>query len=114
MKDAEKFGVCASEASEEDFPVGNGAKAQLQAIVQKFGLSPKRAEALQEYVSRDGLVYVLEKAAIVRSRPRRTVKAGIGGGVTPSGYHPQRRGLRTTSTVQPSNASAHANQSLAL
>jgi len=70
VKNAEKFGVSPSEASEEGVQVSDEARAQLEAVAQEFGLSAKQAEALHEYAKRDGLEYVLEKAAIVRSRPR--------------------------------------------
>jgi plasmid replication initiation protein len=70
LKNAEKFGVSSSETSEEDVEVSGEVQAQLEAIAQEFGLSARQAEALQEYVKRDGLEYVLEKAAVVRSRPR--------------------------------------------
>jgi hypothetical protein len=70
VKKAQKFGVSPSETSEEGVQVSGEVQAQLEAIAQEFGLSGRQVEALHEYVKRDGLEYVLEKAAIVCSRPR--------------------------------------------
>src|SRR5271166_5228798 len=45
-------------------------RAQIDKISAEFTLSAKQADALGDYVARDGIVYVLEKAEIVRSKPR--------------------------------------------
>jgi hypothetical protein len=70
VKNAEKFGVSLTEPFEETTEIDAEAQAKLDVIAQEFGLSTKQSAALHEYVSRDGLEYVLEKADIVRSRPR--------------------------------------------
>jgi hypothetical protein len=45
-------------------------RAQIDKISAEFALSAKQADALVDYVARDGIGYVLEKAEIVRSKPR--------------------------------------------
>ena len=45
-------------------------RAQIDNISAEFTLSAKQADALGDYVARDGIGYVLEKAEIVRSKPR--------------------------------------------
>jgi hypothetical protein len=45
-------------------------RAQIDKISAEFALSARQADALVDYVSRDGIGYVLEKAEIVRSKPR--------------------------------------------
>jgi plasmid replication initiation protein len=45
-------------------------RAQIDKISAEFTLSAKQADALGDYVARDGIGYVLEKAEIVRSKPR--------------------------------------------
>lgn len=45
-------------------------QAQIDKISAEFALTAKQAEALVDYVARDGIEYVLEKAEIVRSKPR--------------------------------------------
>jgi plasmid replication initiation protein len=70
VKNAEKFGVSLAEPSEETTKIDAEAQAKLDAIAREFGLSTRQSAALHEYVTRDGLEYVLEKADIVRSRPR--------------------------------------------
>jgi len=44
-------------------------RAQIDKISAEFALSARQADALVDYVSRDGIGYVLEKAEIVRSNP---------------------------------------------
>ena len=66
LKNSGKYDV----TSAEDIPIGPEAQAELDKIVIEFGLSRKQGAALKEYVERDGLAYVLEKADIVRSRER--------------------------------------------
>jgi plasmid replication initiation protein len=45
-------------------------RAQIDKISAEFALSARQADALVDYVARDGIGYVLEKAEIVRSKPR--------------------------------------------
>jgi plasmid replication initiation protein len=45
-------------------------QAQIDKISVEFALSARQADALVDYVARDGIGYVLEKAEIVRSKPR--------------------------------------------
>ena len=43
---------------------------QIDRISGEFALNAKQAEALADYIARDGITYLLEKADIVRSEPR--------------------------------------------
>jgi hypothetical protein len=56
------------------FPVNaapeDEVKPTLVELVREFGLSGSRETALQRYVAREGLQYLLDKAEIVRSSPR--------------------------------------------
>lgn len=45
-------------------------QTQIDRISAEFALNAKQAEALADYVARDGIIYLLEKAEIVRSEPR--------------------------------------------
>ena len=45
-------------------------QAEIARISGEFALNAKQTEALADYISRDGIAYVLEKAEIVRSEPR--------------------------------------------
>ena len=45
-------------------------RAQIDKISAEFALSARQADALVDYVTRDGIGYLLEKAEIVRSKPR--------------------------------------------
>src|SRR6266404_338519 len=45
-------------------------RAQIDKISAEFALNARQADALVDYVARDGIGYVLEKAEIVRSKPR--------------------------------------------
>ena len=45
-------------------------QAEIARISVEFALNSKQTEALADYISRDGIAYVLEKAEIVRSEPR--------------------------------------------
>ena len=44
-------------------------RAQIDKISAEFALSARQADALVDYVTRDGIGYLLEKAEIVRSNP---------------------------------------------
>jgi hypothetical protein len=46
-------------------------QAAIAWISVEFALNAKQTEALADYISRDGIAYVLEKAEIVRSEPSR-------------------------------------------
>ena len=46
-----------------------GQQAQWEAIAEEMGLSAKQAGTLADYVQKDGLAYVLEKAEIARKQP---------------------------------------------
>jgi hypothetical protein len=45
-------------------------QSEIARLSTEFVLNAKQAEALSDYISRDGIAYVLEKAEIVRSEPR--------------------------------------------
>ena len=50
--------------------IDSEARNALSNLAKEFGLSKTQETALQGYVARDGLEYLLEKAAIVRAEPR--------------------------------------------
>jgi hypothetical protein len=50
--------------------IDSEARQVLSNLAKEFGLSKTQETALQGYVARDGLDYLLEKAAIVRAEPR--------------------------------------------
>jgi plasmid replication initiation protein len=45
-------------------------QAEIDRISAEFALNARQAEALVDYIARDGITYLLEKAEIVRSEPR--------------------------------------------
>ena len=45
-------------------------REQIDKIAAEFSLSAKQVDALADYVARDGIRYLIEKAEIVRSKPR--------------------------------------------
>jgi len=45
-------------------------REQIDKIAAEFSLSAKQVDALADYVARDGIGYLIEKAEIVRSQPR--------------------------------------------
>jgi hypothetical protein len=45
-------------------------REQIDKIAAAFSLSAKQVDALADYVARDGIGYLIEKAEIVRSQPR--------------------------------------------
>lgn len=45
-------------------------QSEIERISSEFALNAKQAEALADYVARDGITYLLEKAEIVRAEPR--------------------------------------------
>ena len=51
-------------------PPADELKPTLAELAMEFGLSRPQENTLQEYVAREGLQYLLEKAEIVRSSPR--------------------------------------------
>jgi hypothetical protein len=53
-----------------DIPAQDEVRPTLAQLAKEFGLSGIQENALQGYVSREGLEYLLEKAEIVRSSPR--------------------------------------------
>jgi hypothetical protein len=51
-------------------PLADEIKPTLAELAREFGLSGPQETALQGYVEREGLQYLLDKAEIVRSSPR--------------------------------------------
>ena len=82
-------------------------QAEIARISVEFALNAKRTEALADYISRDGIAYVLEKAEIVRSEPRQNAAepllpryAMIGKSRQPSGWGRGKPRNRRRSTRQ--------------
>jgi plasmid replication initiation protein len=69
VQNASRFNV--TPAQEPGAPeLSPGVTERLEELAQEFGLSVAQAESLKDYALKDGINYILEKADVVRSRPR--------------------------------------------
>jgi len=92
---AHKVVVASSLASEDENP-----RNIVEKLTSEFGLSRPQSRLIEDYLNNSGSGYVLEKAAIVRSQPRKNLggafEKGIGTRLESS------KGKRTAETAKSS------------